>query len=617
MPAETNITNAITNAASYVGNAALGGGYDSAITIDNRPLELLAGYTYAYNRDMWNKKQKDAADAAKQLGEITQYDLTSPITKDREVLLSRWNEMINKAKTDPSVLDFNKNPQGYIEWQDLKSKLKNDIAAGNGRTLMYKARTQAIANENNPALKSVMQRQLDEAVNKTSIQEPLTFQNYDTSIPTVEAPPIIKVSTGQVGDNRDVINEVAMPDVRAARNMAYTAANGLYKDVLDENSPEFKNLSPEDQQRQREDYSFKKASGKYFAADQAKYLTDMLNSYRNADGTLDRDKINSSNAYLASFLKTVDGVNDYLTNTANQIKAGVYTNKFGKPIKFGENLNESDYTTIDLSDGIQPEEIYFIQSMGKAKSASNELKIQETDNAIQKEGNQIKWAELGLDKDKFEQQKKQWEESQKGSQTQINGAMERASRIFADLKKLADKDGIITPDKIRQLNSEQLKYMGTEVPEQRDEDGKIISSGGFKPLDLNYDNSQYLIQLDDNGNIKILKPKTGKKNLDRTPSGNYEGQWDNAKSTNIFNIGTNILNEELKNAGSKELNSYWGVDVTGKSTSFTDKQENSRSSSSSSDKGAMTRRGKDGKTYTSTDGVTWTASDGTVVKLKK
>jgi hypothetical protein len=92
------------------------------------------------------------------------------------------------------------------------------------------------------------------------------------------------------------------------------------------------------------------------------------------------------------------------------------------------------------------------------------------------------------------------------------------------------------------------------------------------------------------------------------------GTFDPTRTTNLFNTATNVLNEELSKAGAKELNAYWGIDVTGATTTTTSGGGGSQSSSSQS---SMSRKGKDGKTYTSTDGgTTWVAPDGSTVVLQ-
>ncbi len=141
--------------------------------------------------------------------------------------------------------------------------------------------------------------------------------------------------------------------------------------------------------------------------------------------------------------------------------------------------------------------------------------------------------------------------------------------MYGDLSKLADRNGVISPDKLRQLNVEQLKYLGVEVPDAIDEEtGKVIK-GGYRPLDLaptlddkGKAKSRFALQLV-NGEVKVLE--------DAKPlaDGRFVGKLNNSKTTNIRNIATNRLNEELKNSGSKEVNTYLGIDVTQSGTSNT------------------------------------------------
>lgn len=192
------------------------------------------------------------------------------------------------------------------------------------------------------------------------------------------------------------------------------------------------------------------------------------------------------------------------------------------------------------------------------------------DKQKEKDRNAIEWAKLKEDKRQFDEKQDQWKANQTGGESVKNGALSRANGIFNDLKGLADSEGFISPDKLRQLNVEQLKYLGIEAPIERDpETGRVLQSGGFRPLDLSGDNgvdakgnavqkTNYGIILSPSGDIRVMK--NPHKDPNKT-SGYVYGEFDPTKSTNLRNVATNILNEELHKAGSKELNSYLPIDL--------------------------------------------------------
>jgi hypothetical protein len=137
-----------------------------------------------------------------------------------------------------------------------------------------------------------------------------------------------------------------------------------------------------------------------------------------------------------------------------------------------------------------------------------------------------------------------------------NTALDKAKRIYNEMAALADKNGVISPDKVRQLNSEQLKYMQIFVPQHYDKEAEKVIPGTFQPLTVD---DKTAIQLQ-NGQIKVMSVRKPIKESDGTVR--YAGKFDPTMSTNITNVATNILNEQVKNASGKEINQYAPVDLS-------------------------------------------------------
>lgn len=199
------------------------------------------------------------------------------------------------------------------------------------------------------------------------------------------------------------------------------------------------------------------------------------------------------------------------------------------------------------------------------------------------------WAKIGIDGKVADAKIKQWESKTKGTEQVKNDSMKFATALYGQLKDLADANGVITPDKIRQLTSEQLKYLGTygETSETNPATGKTISKKGLVPLTLG-DNE--VLQLD-NGKIGVLRNAKYEVGVNGHTGhyvsyggGKNKGGWDNTRTTTLTNIATNRVNEENQLSGGKETNNYLDVDSfgteggvgTGNST------ENTSSGSSSS-----------------------------------
>lgn len=569
----------IAQNASYTGDANLGGGNFGVITIDSKPLENLAAYTYAYNKTKWEQQQKDAQEKAKELADFTAYDLTTAIPEDSKKIQKEWNELYSWVQNNPTVLDYKNNQKGYLEYKKKRNDFENNLRGGKARDITYKAQLIAIEKETNPKLKAILQKRLDDNANSTELSQPIRVQQYNAAIPEVATPNIIKFDQSKIGRNFNVQRTYGFLDMKDVNNKSFAASMGLNSKILDMNSKVFTDLSPEEQKYKIEEFENRQASGVLLPVEQAKVFTEALTEFKNADGSIDMDRLNKSNPLLSDYIAQVEVANNYIRTKKEEIKAGIYEDELGSLGFSNGRLNEKDWTEIDFSDGIQPFEIEKVRIMAKAIPDTYSTKIDQTDLAIKKDKNALDWSRLKLDKDEFGLKQKQFEQSQKGTETQVNGAIERAKRIYSDMLKFADENGVIDNNAIRKLNVEQLKYLGIEVPDKVDaESGKIIK-GGFRPLDLSGEN-QYAIQLI-NGEVKVYKPKDGETTLNKTKEGLIFGLLDNTKSTNIFNMGTNILNEELKNAGSKELTPYWGIDVTGNPTSFTQNTESKTTSSSS------------------------------------
>lgn len=575
---------------TYVGNAGLGAVNGGAIQIDTRPLRELASYTFAYNKAAYEQKQKEKEAEAQQLANITAYDLTTAIPKDREEIQKGYDELYNYVRENPTVLDYKNNQKGWMEYNKKKNEFENKLKGGKTRDILYKVREEEVSKATTPAMKAFLQSQLDNEANSTDLNTPLKHtQLFDLTPVEVTAPPSRKLDVTRVGANFYVSRTFELPDMASVKAQATTKALGFAQTEFDENSPEFKSKTPQEQQLLREQFKAQSAAGKLEPVESSNNISAVLADpkykdakYLNEDGSVKLDEVikdNSGNGLVAGVLSSIKQYNDKMEEMQTQIKSGYFKDKLGNVLSFGSGgLKESDYSKIDISDGVTPNELLQVRILGLAKPESFATKVDQTNlgiaqqNADTSRGQLAETirnnkAKLALDTKQFKLNEDKWKSSMTGGETQINGAMVKAKRIYSDMLKLADKNGVISPDKVRQLNSEQLKYLGIESVETSDAG---VAKSVFKPLDLSMGEdkskpNKYAIQLI-NGEIRVL----GNAVPSETGSGSYKGRFDPSKSTNIYNVGTNILNEAVKNSSGKELNAYMGVDVNGDITSSTD-----------------------------------------------
>lgn len=165
------------------------------------------------------------------------------------------------------------------------------------------------------------------------------------------------------------------------------------------------------------------------------------------------------------------------------------------------------------------------------------------------------WAKLGLDKKKGDALIDLWHSKTIGTEGQKNDALNFATNLYNQIKSLGtqtDKDYyVLTPDNIRQLTSEQLRYLG-KYSDTTDSNGK--RQVGLDPLSLG-DNDVVILE---NGKISVLSNA----HLDEA-TGRWIGKLDNSRTTTLTNVATNRVNEENQLSGGKEVNNYLPIDAFG------------------------------------------------------
>lgn len=219
--------------------------------------------------------------------------------------------------------------------------------------------------------------------------------------------------------------------------------------------------------------------------------------------------------------------------------------------------NEPDFAALDamaqVTGSYAPEQRTWLKDLDEYKLKVGELDLKKKEL---RDKMAIEWAKLGIDKDKANAQIKMWESKTQGSPEMKTKAIGFATNILSQLRGLANSDGVITPDKMRQLTSEQLKYLGSFGDYVDTPSGKVLK--GVKSVDFGKDN--YLIQLDGDKIMFMKNPEYNEK------KGKWFGKFDPSLNTTVTNIATNRISEEnLLSSGKEEISQYGGVDVGGAS----------------------------------------------------
>lgn len=581
----------------YTGNANLGGGTLGVINVDTRPFEQLAAYTFSYNKTLWDKDQKDMDEKIKELSTIADIHVNDLRGKDKDKIVSDLSNFLNYAsefarktpKTNEEKL------QQQLEWHTKRGALLNNYDSGKSRAISYQAQVNKIKETyTNPAMQDVAIKKLDEVFDATDIGTPIpSSPNYELEQVVVPDPKPQTIDAVGVDKNDNTETQISVFNPAINSKLADATTFGLVqsyipKTVKDANGKDVPNPAYESLSKSAKDaqeyQATVKSSGKIWS-DMAVPLNAALKQkdakgnylYFDENGAFNHVKFeedNASNSTLMTSYNALKSLDNYSRTKYNDASSGIFNDR-GISYKLPTNVNPNDFKAgfipFDKDKDISGSQLVQAGMFSKYGGDAVSKKLTHTGetNDMIKANIQATTIRRGQDLDYKAQMKRlsaeeeKWKATQKGGEVQLNGAMERAKRIYSDMLKIADKNGVITPDKVRLLNTEQLKYLGIE---------KLVTSDAgsttsvFTPLSFKDEKGKdvpHAIQLVD-GQIRILKNAEKSKN---SPS--YLGQFDPEKSTNIFNIGTNILNEELKNSGAKELNSYMGVDVTGGTTTTT------------------------------------------------
>ncbi len=530
------------NFSSYEGNAGLGGFGLTTGRVDTRPIEDLAKYTMLYNREEYLRLQKAKEKAALELADFTGLDLSTTIPKDAKILQQKFDDLTNYIRQNPGALDYN-NRDLWIEYNKKKADLKNDIKFAKIRSIANVDRKDKISVETNEERKKFLESELQKNINDTDIRTPLDWaQKYDIAEPVIDENKGVAIDVTKVGSNQIFQRGFKIYDIKEGDR-----AGALYEMGLAGIDP-------------------KSTGGKLtqMGVDQNPWIQMSRRLNEAIAGAVDptTKKVDITRLSGVPGIENIKAYNDYVKRMRASITGGMFTDKFGNNIKFMNiPFAADDYKEINLDDGISAAELGKVANFSKWGGDSYDTKVIETDIALKERGLQLEAGRLALGQREFDLKKDQYTSALKAAEVDKNAAVVFAQNLFNDLKGIASRetdDGgfFLTPTDVRKLTTEQLKYLGLETPAERDENGKIIKSEGLSPLKLNSDE---VISVAPDGTLRVMKDAKYNDKLDE-----WVGQWDNTRSTSIWNAATNRLNEENTRSAGRERNAYIPIDLRGK-----------------------------------------------------
>lgn len=387
-------------ASSYEGNAALGGGTFGAFKLDLRPIEDLAKYTFLYNKSEYEQRQKDAEAAAKEIADMTNYDLTSGIEKDAKILQQKYDKIIAYVRDNPNALDY-RNKKEWMEYKRMRNDLDNDLQGAKVRHSMWGIRQKEIQDAKTPEEKARLQKELNDEIAATDIRTPLKHSNQWNVQPVeVSAAPIKKVSVSQIGKNFFGKDSWEMPDMDAVTNQSLSISSGLMQAEDFENTDSFKSKTPQEQELFRKQFEASKASGKLEPIESSKNISAAISTlikdpnYKNADGSVNYQKIVDEGKDPTGVIQQALIYNQKMDEMTGYIDKGLFKDDFGKELHFGNDasgLRKSSYAKINLDDGISPQELVKMRILAVSPATKREVEVKETGLATQLRGQDLSY----------------------------------------------------------------------------------------------------------------------------------------------------------------------------------------------------------------------------------
>lgn len=349
--------NEITNADSYRGDVAAGGGNDGgAYEIDTRPLMQLGMYTNMYNKTVYDQTIADRDTKLNQVAALSQIDLNNLFGKDKDLLTKKLNNLNTFAS------EYAKNPNltiaDQLKWQTALSGVQDDYNSGKQRALSYQSQLNSLNTNQSGDQKDILLKELNDKFNNTDISTPIsTGTGYkpvsvDLPVPkTIDGNSLINMANGIVDSKWSVYNPTANAALATSTTLGLNSLsdglNGTEKDLQ-------ATASGSAQQWAGMATSFNSVLG-------AKN-TDGSYKYFDAKGDFNSDKFkldNAANTAIMQPFNALTNLTQYSTQKKNEVAQGIYSDH-GITYKAPTNLTPDMFNAGIISftpDGIKPTDL--------------------------------------------------------------------------------------------------------------------------------------------------------------------------------------------------------------------------------------------------------------------
>lgn len=495
----------ITTAASYTGNKELGGYVPDAISIDARPLELLASYTVAYNKAEYDQRQKDAEGRAKELAGMAAIDFSKIDDKWRQPIAEKFDKLTAFVKTNPSVFNYQKNPQGFLEYSRMKDELGQAVNSGKANQIILEKRNGDIKSETNVDTKQYKQNRLDEDKGKTGLYDTMPIEEqYDIKFDKLPEVGLLKTSVIYKSPNSTQTTDYTLRDMGKINQQAQAFA---YKDMLDEKdvtlSDEYKKADAGKQKMMKEQQTARTiAKGKDGWSPMGQIAKDILGNpkYKDANNDISMDLLLKDPA-TEQLATAISSVNQQIAEQKAKIDAGLFTDKSGQA------LDSKAYYPINYKDGINATELarmqMWINSGAETKDSKDAFNGDQTKVKINDADNAVKLT-IAREGQAGENYRKQLEESGKEGKAASKTILENGYNPMASIIS-----SIGVPNTPVTLSTISLAQAGALNPNYLNKDGdldlnKKVDGKYVKDIKIAYgtakDGTVYIYEVDKEGN---------------------------------------------------------------------------------------------------------------------
>jgi len=390
--------NEITNAASYRGDAALGGAGEIGLNIDWRPMQQLAQYTFMYNRSEYEQRQKDADEKIDELAKLTAYDAATGEGKDKDEVLDRLAKLKEKgAKFAGTVWDNpNDKTKAYFQFQkEIADDIKvlNSATARQTKLQLYNSTVDKDI-KLSAAEKEVRKKQAQRIFDETDINTQFSIPDYDNTVPKTETP---------IYENNNVIIQTPDGMIDASIKQFSLSANDKASflegnDLMLTPPPENATQGEKDAFEQKKLAFGKTGAGAWVnaaqfwnaAIDNPNYKKTVTTNGINVMGEppvtqltneIDIEKIKSENPIARDVVSLAERYNKYANDRIEAINKGYFIdNVTGLKVQFKNTDKVEDIPLIDVTKPISPKNLALLHRFESAEPDKIDKKYTYTGN---------------------------------------------------------------------------------------------------------------------------------------------------------------------------------------------------------------------------------------------